>query len=435
MGAIVVGGGLAGSEAAWQLARQGIEVDLYEMRPHVPTAAHHSGWLGELVCSNSLRADSPENAAGLLKEELRFLNSLVLNAADRSRVPAGGALAVDREGFARAVTEGVSSHPLIRVHRKELDRIPGGDLVILATGPLTTGLLAKDIQRRLGTGYLHFFDAAAPLVTAESVNMAVAWWGARYDKGTPDYINCPLDEGQYHVLVDFLINATRHIPKIEGESSYFEGCMPVEEMARRGPLTLAYGPLKPVGLIDPRTGKRHFAVVQLRIDNRQRSLFNLVGFQTSLIHAEQRRMMTLIPGLEDAEIVRYGMMHQNSYIHSPVVLQATGACRQAPGLFFAGQLTGVEGYIESVASGLVAGINGARFLRGQPAVMFPPETAIGGLMDYIVTAEPDHFQPTNINWGLLPPLEKRVKQKKQRNAQLAMRARRSLQAFRQSEGI
>lgn len=427
MRATVAGGGLAGPEAAWQLARRGVPVDLLEMRPLDMTPAHHGDKLGELVCSNSLRSGDLTNGAGLLKEELRRLGSLIMEAADATRVPAGGALAVDREAFSSYITEKITTHPLIRVIRQRVDRIPSGDLVVIATGPLTDSRLAEDIRQHLGTGYLHFFDAAAPLVTGESINMDLAWWGSRYGRGTPDYINCPLDRQQYETLVEFLVSAEKHKPDIEGEETYFEGCMPVEEMARRGPMTLAFGPLKPVGLTDPRTGREPFAAVQLRIDNASRSLFNLVGFQTSLTWGEQKKMMQLIPGLEEAEVVRYGVMHRNSYLCSPRVLEADGSCRDNRMLFFAGQLTGVEGYIESTASGLVAGVAGAARLLENRTIVFPEETATGALMHYITTASPDSFQPVNINWGLLPPLTERVRAKKLRNEKLASRALEALE--------
>jgi len=422
MRAIVIGGGLAGPEAAWQLARREIPVDLLEMRPLFNTPAHHGEKLGELVCSNSLRSGDLTNAAGLLKEELRRLGSLIMEAADATEVPAGGALAVDREAFSSYITEKITGHPMIRVIREKVEHIPSGDLVVVATGPLTDPGLAEDIRQQLGTGYLHFFDAAAPLVTGDSIDMDRAWWGSRYDRGTPDYINCPLDRQQYEALVEFLVSAEKHKPDIEGEETYFEGCMPVEEMARRGPMTLSFGPLKPVGLTDPRTGREPYAVVQLRIDNASRSLFNLVGFQTSLVWGEQKKMMELIPGLENAEIVRYGVMHRNSYLCSPRVLRADGSFRENSALFFAGQLTGVEGYIESTASGLAAGVAGAARMLENRTIILPEETATGALMHYITTASPDSFQPVNINWGLFPPLEERIRAKKIRNEKLASRA-------------
>ena len=425
----IIGGGLAGSEAAYQLANRGHRVRLYEMRPKKQTKAHLTDFLAELVCSNSLRSDDLSNAAGLLKEELRRMDSIILRNADACCVPAGGALAVDRTRFSDAVTKELENLEHVEIVREEVCEIPTEGYGLVATGPLTEGSMADAIQAVCTQEYFHFFDAAAPVVTYESIDMNHAWWASRYDRGEPAYINCPLNETQYDVLVDFLIHAKKHKPKIDGEEKYFEGCMPVEEMARRGRMTLAFGPLKPVGLVNPHTGEEPFAVVQLRIDNRERTLFNLVGFQTSLTFDEQKRMMTLIPGLTSAQIVRYGVMHQNSYIKSPLLLSPDGAFKNDPRIFFAGQVTGVEGYIESTASGLVAGVNLARTLEKKKTIVFPRTTAIGALMAYITEAEAEHFQPMNINWGLIPKIVPRIRKKKQRNEALANRAILDLESF------
>lgn len=431
----VIGGGLAGAEASYQLAERGHKVTLFEMRPKVETKAHQTGDLAELVCSNSLRSADVTNGAGLLKEELRRCDSLIIRMADLHRVPAGGALAVDRLGFSRGVTEAIEKHPNIEIIREEIKEIPQEGYVIVASGPLTEGALAESIQELCSEDYFHFFDAAAPVVTLESVNMDKAWWASRYDKGDADYINCPLNQEEYEALVAFLIQAEKHKPEIEGEEQYFEGCMPVEEMARRGAQTLSFGPLKPVGLVNPHTGKEEHAVVQLRIDNKERTLFNLVGFQTSLTFGEQKKMMALIPGLENAEIVRYGVMHQNSYIKSPLLLNPDGSMKNHERIYFAGQITGVEGYIESTASGLVAGVNLARILDGDEPVYFPKTTAIGGLMGYITEAEAKDFQPMHINWGLIPKMMPKIRKKKLRNEALAKRALEDMDNFLQENRI
>ncbi|MGI6648186.1 MAG: methylenetetrahydrofolate--tRNA-(uracil(54)-C(5))-methyltransferase (FADH(2)-oxidizing) TrmFO [Bacillota bacterium] len=418
----VVGGGLAGCEAAWQLAKRGVQVKLWEMRPAVCTPVHHSGWLAELVCSNSLRSNELNSAPGLLKEEMRRLGSLIIACADANQVPAGGALAVDREGFSQAVTEAIEGHPLIELYREEVSEINPTEPVLVATGPLTSPALAKHLQNLTGEDYLSFYDAAAPIVTRESLAEEHVFWASRYEKGEPAYLNCPLNEEEYRIFYEALVTAERHLGKECDDLRFFEGCMPVEVMADRGFDTLRFGPMKPVGLIDPRTGRIPYAVVQLRQDNREGTLFNLVGFQTQLKWPEQARVFRLIPGLREAEFVRFGVIHRNSYINSPVLLKPTLQMRQYPAVFFAGQLTGVEGYIESAASGLVAGINLARFVWGQEPVVFAPETAHGALCHYITSAIPTSFRPMNIAFGLMPALPRRVRDRRQRNELLTQRA-------------
>ena len=431
----VIGAGLAGAEAAWQIARQGIQVELYEMRPVKMTPAHHTAWFAELVCSNSLKGAGLDNACGLLKEELRRLNSLLIKVADESAVPAGGALAVDREKFSHEVTEALENHPLINVHREEVRELPQGEIAVIATGPLTSEALAKEIQKITGEDYLSFYDAAAPIVTLESIDMNKAFWASRYDKGEADYLNCPMTKEEYELFYQELVNAeTAEIKGFE-RGKVFEGCMPIEVMAVRGEQTLAFGPLKPVGLVDPRTGKRPYAVVQLRKENREGTLFNLVGFQTNLKWGEQQRVFRLIPGLENAEFVRYGVMHRNTFLNAPKVLKADFSLQKEPRLFFAGQITGVEGYVESVASGLVAGINAARRLRNQPTLVFPQETALGALAHHLEGSPSVDFQPMNINFGIIPPLESRLKAKRERNLQISQRALAKLEEFMQAEGL
>ena len=419
---IVIGAGLAGSEAAWQLARRGIPVELREMKPQKMTPAHHSANFGELVCSNSLRSDQLENAVGLLKEELRRCGSLIMACADAHRVEAGGALAVDREAFSAAVTERVRNHPNITVREGEVVEIPQGQ-VIFATGPLTSEALSEQIAKLFPESkYLNFFDAAAPLVTFESVDMDSAWFASRYDRGTPDYINCPLSREEYDAFWQALTTAEE--AEVHGfeDSGVFEGCMPVEVMARRGRDTLCYGPLKPVGLRDPKTGKEPFAVVQLRKDNAQGSIYNLVGFQTHLKWPEQRRVFSMIPALRNAEYVRYGVMHRNTFLDSPRLLDRYYRVRGQERLMFAGQITGVEGYVESTASGCLAALELARRLEGKPPVHFPRETAMGALALYISDESVVNFQPMNVNFGLIPPLGFRVKGKRNKNAELSKRA-------------
>ncbi|MDY6877988.1 MAG: FADH(2)-oxidizing methylenetetrahydrofolate--tRNA-(uracil(54)-C(5))-methyltransferase TrmFO [Chloroflexota bacterium] len=420
---VVIGGGLAGSEAAWQVAERGVEVILYEMRPRKMTPAHVSDRLAELVCSNSLGSDLPDRAAGLLKAELRHLGSLVLACADGTRVPAGGALAVDRELFAAEVTRRVEAHPHIRVVREEVVAIPDGPAVV-ATGPLTSDVLAEGIAALAGQEHFYFYDALAPIVVADTIDMAVAFRASRYGRGDADYINCPLTEEEYGRFVKALTAAERlPLRGFEREDAhFFEGCLPVEVLAARGRETLAFGPLRPVGLTDLRTGKRPYAVVQLRQDNLAGTLYNMVGFQTNLRYGEQERVFRLIPGLEQAEFVRYGHMHRNTFINAPSLLEPTMGFRGWPGLFFAGQITGVEGYVGSVGSGWVAGVNAARFVLGQQPLALPRTTMLGALCHYVSHAEPGAFQPMKANFGLLPPLSPPVRNKRERYRAYAERA-------------
>ena len=418
----VIGAGLAGSECAWQLAQRGVAVTLREMKPEKRTPAHVTDYFAELCCSNSLRGAGLENAVGLLKEELRRLHSLIMRCADATAVPAGGALAVDREGFARMVTETIFSHPNITMIPGEVTSIPEGDVVI-ASGPLTSDPLAGAIAARLGGGNtLNFFDAAAPLVSYDSVDMNSAYFASRYDKGTPDYINCPMTREEYLAFWQALTTAQE--AEVHGfeDKNVFEGCMPVEVMARRGEDTLRFGPLKPRGLIDPKTGKEPYAVVQLRRDNADGSIYNLVGFQTHLKWPEQRRVFTMIPALRDAQFLRYGVMHRNTYLDSPRLLDRYYRLKSDPRIVFAGQMTGVEGYVESCASGFLAGVELARRLNGQTPVDFPAETAIGALGLYVSNGSVGDFQPMNINFGIIPPLDHRVKGKRNKNAELSRRS-------------
>lgn len=420
----VIGGGLAGCEAAWQIANKGIKVKLFEMRPKKNTPAHQTDYFAELVCSNSLRAANIENAVGLLKEEMKLLNSLVMEKALIHRVPAGGALAVDRERFAQDITKEIKTHPNIEVIVDEVERLPINDrgITVVATGPLTSPSLSLDIQKFIGEDYYHFFDAAAPIVTKESINFDIVFRASRYGKGDDDYLNCPMTEEEYNVFYDALISGQLHELKEFEKQVYFEGCMPVEVMAKRGKQTLLFGPLKPVGLVDPRTGKQPFAVVQLRQDNKEATLFNIVGFQTSLKWGDQKKVIQLIPGLENAEIIRYGVIHKNSYISSPKVLLPTLQSRNNANIFFAGQLTGVEGYVESASNGIVAGINAAKLYKGQETIVFPIETGIGALIEYITTCPTKNFQPMNVNFGLFPAIEKKIKDKKLKNLTIAQRS-------------
>ena len=420
---IVVGAGLAGCEAAWQLAQRGIPVDLREMKPERMTPAHHSPLFAELVCSNSLRSDQLENAVGLLKEELRRAGSLILRCADQHRVEAGGALAVDREGFAQAVTQAVRSHPNITVTEGEVTEIPARGQVIFASGPLTSDALAEQIKALFPhSKYLNFYDAAAPIVTFESIDMEQAWFASRYDKGTADYINCAMNQEEYETFWKELTGAQE--AEVHGfeDSSVFEGCMPVEVMARRGVDTLRYGPLKPKGLKDPRTGREPYAVVQLRRDNAAGTIYNLVGFQTHLKWPEQKRVFGLIPALREAQFVRYGVMHRNTYLDSPRLLDRYYRVRTQPRLMFAGQITGVEGYVESTASGFLCAVELAHRLLDKPPVDFPRETAIGALAAYISDESVGNFQPMNVNFGIIPPLDHKVKGKRNKNAELSKRA-------------
>ena len=428
----VIGAGLAGCEAAWQLANRGIDVRLYEMKPKKMTPAHHSPDFAELVCSNSLRGDRLENAVGLLQEELRRLDSLILSCAEATRVEAGGCLAVDRGGFSQMVTEKIRSHPRITVAEEEVTQVPEGP-VIIATGPLTSDALSRAIGAYFGeTGYLHFFDAAAPLVTAESIDMELAWWQSRYDRGPPEYVNCALNKEEYEAFWQALTTAQE--AEVHGfeDKNVFEGCMPVEVMARRGIDTLRYGPLKPVGLTDPRTGKEPYAVVQLRQDNATGSVFNLVGFQTHLKFGEQKRVFSMIPALRNAEYVRYGVMHQNTFLQSPKLLDRFYADRRNPLVAFAGQMTGVEGYVESTASGYLAAVAMAAKVQGRPLPEFPKTTAIGALGLYISDESVENFQPMNINFSIIAPLEQRIRKKAEKNLAISNRALDVIQALKEA---
>ncbi len=413
----VVGGGLAGSEAAWQAAQRGLSVRIFEMRPQVETGAHQTGQLGELVCSNSLGSRLEDRASGVLMSELRSLDSLLLGVAEKVSVPAGGALAVDREAFAHEITHALERHPYIEVIREEVRQVPEG-LTILATGPLTSEALSKDLLKLMGEEHLFFYDAISPIVEFESIDMHVAFWGSRYGRGTlerGDYINCPMDRSEYERFVDELISAERiRLRAFEkeiksrvraGAHTYFEGCLPIEIIAERGPKALAFGPMRPVGLHDPRTGHRPHAVLQLRQDDLAGSLFNMVGFQTNLAYSEQRRVLRMIPGLKHARFARYGQMHRNTFLNAPLLLRPTLQHREHEALFFAGQITGVEGYLGNIATGALAGINAARIAREQTAWVLPKTTMLGALIHYVTHAEATTFQPMKANLGILPPLE------------------------------
>ena len=424
----VYGAGLAGCEAAWQAANAGVRVTLYEMKPQKYTPAHHSPTFAELVCSNSLRSDSLANAVGLLKEELRQMGSIVMEAADATRVPAGSALAVDREKFSAYITEAIRNHPNVTVVEAEADRVEEGQVTVIATGPLTSERMAEYIEKELGGGSLHFFDAAAPIVDAESIDMNVAFFASRYDKGDADYINCPMTEEQYNAFWQALIGAEEaELKDFDREEQkklkIFEGCMPVEVMAKRGHDTLLFGPLKPVGLIDKRVGKQSYAVVQLRRENREGTMYNLVGFQTHLTFPEQRRVFRMIPGLEQAEFLRYGIMHRNTYLNSPAFLNECYGMKTREGVYFAGQMTGVEGYIESAGSGLVAGLNAARAVLGREKLIFPRTTMLGAMAHYVAFGGVSAFVPMNANFGIIEPLPHRVKGgKAAKNEALSARA-------------
>ncbi|KRT87900.1 FADH(2)-oxidizing methylenetetrahydrofolate--tRNA-(uracil(54)-C(5))-methyltransferase TrmFO [Bacillus paralicheniformis] len=422
----VIGAGLAGSEAAWQLAKRGINVRLYEMRPVKQTPAHHTDKFAELVCSNSLRANSLTNAVGVLKEEMRVLDSAIIAAADECSVPAGGALAVDRHEFAANVTEKVKNHPNVTVLNEEVTEIPEGPTII-ATGPLTSESLSAKLRELTGEDYLYFYDAAAPIVEKDSLDMDKVYLKSRYDKGEAAYLNCPMTEEEFDRFYDALVSAET-VPLKEFEKEiFFEGCMPIEVMAKRGKKTMLFGPMKPVGLEDPKTGKRPYAVVQLRQDDAAGTLYNIVGFQTHLKWGDQKEVLRLIPGLEQAEIVRYGVMHRNTFINSPSLLKATYQFKKRDDLFFAGQMTGVEGYVESAASGLVAGINAARLIQGKEPVTFSNETAIGSMAHYITETNKKNFQPMNANFGLFKELGVKIKNKQERNEQFASRALETIQ--------
>ncbi len=426
----VVGAGLAGSEAAWQIAQRGIPVRLLEMRPYTMTPAHNSGFFGELVCSNSLRALSLQNAVGLLKEEMRQLHSFIMQCAVQTQIPAGGALAVDREEFARQITTRLQEHPLVEVCFKEVKEVPPERPVIIATGPLTSPELSRSLELLTGTGKLYFYDAAAPIVSFQSINMEKAFFASRYGKGGEDYLNCPMNRDEYELFWEELCRGEVYAAKEFEKEIFFEGCMPVEVLARRGIDTLRFGPLKPVGIVNPATREQPHAVVQLRMDNREGTLYNMVGFQTRLKRGEQKRIFRLIPGLEEAVFVRYGMMHRNTFINSPLLLSPTLEMKAHRGIFFAGQITGSEGYVESAATGIVAGLNACCYMRGIEGLVFPPETAIGALVNYITTAaDPACFQPMNVNYGLFPVLPQKVPKRK-RKEMLARRSLEILSAFR-----
>ncbi len=418
--AIVIGGGLAGCEAAWQLANRGIKVDLYEMRPAVMTPAHSTSNLAELVCSNSLRSDRLENAVGLLKEEMRRLNSLIIKAADLHRIPAGGALAVDRESFSEYITDTMNNHPNITVHCQEVKEIPESEYVIISTGPLSSEAISHSITKLIREDYLFFFDAAAPIVTVDSLDHTKIFRASRYGRGD-DYLNCPMNREEYNRFWNELINADTVALK-EFEKQVFEGCMPIEVMASRGIETLRFGPLKPVGLTDPQTGKEPYAVVQLRQDNHSATLYNMVGFQTNLKFGEQKRVFSLIPGMENAEFVRYGVMHKNTFINSPKILNSFYRMRENERIYFAGQITGVEGYVESASSGLVAGCHLAKTILGESMPRLPEITAIGALASYISNPAVTNFQPMNVNFGIMQPLDHRVRKKQEKNRLIAHRA-------------
>lgn len=427
----VIGAGLAGSEAAWQIAKRGIKVHLYEMRPVKQTPAHHTDKFAELVCSNSLRANALTNAVGVLKEEMRHLDSAIIAAADESSVPAGGALAVDRHEFAANVTDRVKNHPNVTVFQEEVQSIPEGPTII-ATGPLTSEALSKELKSLTGEEYLYFYDAAAPILEKDSIDMDKVYLKSRYDKGEAAYLNCPMTEEEFDRFYEALISAET-VPLKEFEKEiFFEGCMPIEVMAKRGKKTMLFGPMKPVGLEDPKTGKRPYAVVQLRQDDAAGTLYNIVGFQTHLKWGDQKEVFRLIPGLEEAEIVRYGVMHRNTFINSPSLLKPTYQFKNRDDLFFAGQMTGVEGYVESAASGLVAGINAARFVKGEELVTLPEETAIGSMAYYITSTNKKSFQPMNANFGLLKDLGIRIKNKQERYAEYAKRAIKTIQTISKS---
>ncbi|MCI0129904.1 methylenetetrahydrofolate--tRNA-(uracil(54)-C(5))-methyltransferase (FADH(2)-oxidizing) TrmFO [Vagococcus sp. CY53-2] len=418
----VIGAGLAGSEAAWQAAESGAQVDLYEMRKIKKTPAHHTDQFAELVCTNSLRANGITNAAGLLKEEMRQFGSVIIAAADKTQVPAGGALAVDRESFSEEVTKQVSNHPNITIHHEEITEIPTEGITVVATGPLTSEPLAESIKEFTESEGLYFYDAAAPIIEKSSIDMDKVYLKSRYDKGEAAYLNCPMTKEEFYAFREALVNAEVAPLKSFEKEKFFEGCMPIEVMANRGEKTMTFGPLKPVGLEDPKTGKRPYAVVQLRQDNAAASLYNIVGFQTHLKWGEQKRIIQMIPGLEHAEIVRYGVMHRNTFMNSPELLDPTYQSRKKPTLFFAGQMTGVEGYVESAASGILAGRNAARLAQGKEPIVLPQETAIGGMAHYITHTSGKHFQPMNVNFGLFPELPERIRDKKERYTQIANRA-------------
>lgn len=427
---IVIGAGLAGSEAAWQLAKRGVNVDLYEMRPKKMTPAHKTQNFAELVCSNSLRANNITNAVGLLKEEMRRLDSLIIKCADATQVPAGGALAVDRDKFSEMITETIKNHPNINVIEEELTEIPKGDIpVVVATGPLTSDSLSQDIRKYTKQEGLYFYDAAAPIIEKDSIDMNKVYLKSRYDKGEAAYLNCPMTKEEFFNFYNALITAEAAPLKDFEKEIYFEGCMPFEEMAKRGEKTLLFGPMKPVGLEDPKTDKRPYAVVQLRQDNSEGTLYNIVGFQTHLKWGEQKRIINMIPGLENANIVRYGVMHRNTYLNSPQLLEKTYKLKEEDNIYFAGQMTGVEGYVESAASGIVAALN-ALYNREGKQIIFPTETMIGAMANYIVDSTSKNFQPMNANFGIIKPLPERIKDKKEKYEKYANRSLEILENFK-----
>jgi len=432
---VIIGGGLAGSEAAWQAANRGARVTLYEMRPKEMTQAHKTSGLAELVCSNSLGSVDLLNAPGILKEEMRRLNSLIIRVADEVRVPAGSALAVDREQFSFKITQALEGHPNIRILREEVTEIPTECFCIISTGPLTSDKLSRAIARLTHSNHLYFYDAISPIVDAESINMDVAFRASRYDKGGEDYLNCPMDESTYNNFYDALLAAEKVQPKEFEKTPYFEACLPIEVMAERGRQTMQFGPLKPVGLEDPKTGGRPYAVVQLRTENAHRSCYNMVGFQTKLTYGEQKRVFRMIPGLEHAEFLRYGSLHRNTFINAPQLLLNTLQFKSRGTLFFAGQLVGVEGYTDSAAMGGLAGINAARGLAGLPPVVPPPTTAHGCLLSYITTADPRHFQPMNTNFGLFPPLTSPIRDKERKRQLISQRALEDHAAWMTQSGL
>ena len=418
----IIGAGLAGCEAAWQIAGKGIPVDLFEMRPQRMTPAHQSDRLSELVCSNSLRGTGMHNAVGLLKEELRRCGSLFITTADAHAVPAGGALAVDREGFAEQITRSIDEHPLITLHRQEITEIPDDRIVIIASGPLTSEALAEKIGALTGQEHLYFYDAIAPIIEADSIDMEKVYAASRYDRGGADYLNCPFDKEQYLAFVEALCQGDKVVPHDFEKVVHFEGCMPVEVLAERGEMTLAFGPMKPVGLRDPRTGRDPFAVIQLRQDDKHADLYNLVGFQTKLTYPEQERVFRTIPGLEKVKFARLGSMHRNTFINAPACLNETMQLKGAANIFFAGQITGVEGYVESAASGFIAGLSAAACYQEHNFLSPPLTTALGALLNYPVTASVENFQPMNITYGLFPALEQRIRKRRDRRQALADRA-------------
>ena len=432
---VIIGGGLAGSEAAWQAANRGARVTLYEMRPKEPTPAHKTGFLAELVCSNSLGSDDSVTAPGILKAEMRLLGSLIMKIADEARVPAGSALAVDRDVFAQKITQALESHPNIRIVHEHVAAIPADAIVIVATGPLTSDALAAELKTLTRSQHLYFFDAIAPIVDAESIDHDLVFRASRYDKGDADYLNCPMTEIEYEAFYQALLSADKVVPKEFEKVPYFEGCLPIEVMAERGRDTMMFGPLKPVGLTDPKTQARPYAVVQLRMENQHGTCYNLVGFQTKLTYGAQKRVFRMIPGLANVEFLRYGSVHRNTFVNAPALLQTSLQLKYQPRVFIAGQLVGVEGYTEAAASGGLAGINAARLLQNMDPVTAPETTAHGSLLHYIVTSDARHFQPMNMNYGLFPPLVSRIRDKRERQTQIARRALEDFSTWMQRSGL